>query len=66
MSDYVIKTPKGYVAGIDSQHLACVHTSQPNDFAKRFKTEAAAEKWLKKYADAGYGLSSDTAKIVKL
>lgn len=72
---YAIKTPAGYVAGYSSRNL-CVQVTNEfkdglfipvfNDFTKTFKTMAAAQKFIDKYADAGFGLNSKSVEIIKL
>jgi hypothetical protein len=36
------------------------------EYAKTWKTARAAEKFVQKYADAGYGLTADMVEVVSL
>lgn len=70
MTKIVIKVGDCYVTGFSKMHQI-VQTTSSNascnlDFAKDFKTEAKAKKFVESYADAGYGLCSSNLKIVKL
>ena len=59
---FIIKTPAGYVTGFNGQHQR-VQITNMDLRAKPFKTEKAACDWIRKYADAGYGLSMATACV---
>lgn len=61
---FVIETKNGIVAGFSKQHQIVQITDHP-DYIKKFKTEGAATKWGKKYANAGYGMDSFTVKSIK-
>ena len=52
----------GFVYGYSSSAMCIQSTDEAN--AKTFKTEKAAQKYIDKNADCGYGLNSKTAKIV--
>jgi hypothetical protein len=54
-----------FVAGFDSQ-MYIVQTTRGLEYAKTWKTARAAEKFVQKYADAGYGLTADMVEVVSL
>jgi len=62
---YAVKTPLGLVAGVNAYHM-CVQTTKDPAHAKTWKTEAGATRWMKKNSDAGMGLNSATAEVIKL
>lgn len=61
---FVITTPAGVVAGFTRSHGGMVQVTNDKAYMKVFKTREAANKFIEKYADAGYGLGSKTAFIV--
>lgn len=60
---YVIRTRKGFVSGFNKAEQV-VQVSTHNDHIKLFPFIAAAEAFKSKYADCGYGFSSDDARIL--
>ena len=64
MTEFVIKTPRGFVVGYSS-HLMIVSTTQTPDFAKKFKTMEKAQQFIDMYGDAGFALNKNTSKIVQ-
>lgn len=62
---FVINTPIGYVHGFSNTHQ-CVQVTNTLGLAKQWKRKIYADKFLAKYSNAGYGLSSDTAKVVEI
>lgn len=61
----IIKTSKGYVAGVNHEHV-CVVTTQELELAKKFKSDAEVNKWLDQYVNVGMGLSwTDDIKLLK-
>lgn len=61
----VIKTPKGYVIGIDQQHQCCTYTQDPRA-ARQFANEAAARGWSMRHSDAGYEYGHSTATFTSV
>jgi hypothetical protein len=64
---YAIQKAGYFIAGVRSvmgQPMALM-TANPAD-AKLFRTQAAAEKFLAKWAGAGVGMSKDICEIVDL
>lgn len=60
---YVIKyRPRMYVLRFDAQHQV-VTMATSTAHAKRFKTADAAQEFINKYADAGYGFVSVDASV---
>ena len=60
---YIIQDHVGYVAGYDATFQIIQSTLDPH-YAKPFATQAAAQAYIDRYADAGYGLTREHAKIV--
>lgn len=60
---FTIKTSKGYFAGQDAEQDRIFFTANIED-SHKFLTRAAAEYFIRTWADAGYGLSSDDAQVV--
>jgi hypothetical protein len=58
---FVIATRAGYVHGFNRAH-AIVTVTHDSVRARRF-TMRAALRFIAAYADAGYGLSSDDARV---
>ena len=55
-----------YIAGFSREHSIVQRTTRL-EYAKSFKTMAAAVAWFKKHADAGYGLrSSERINVIDL
>ena len=59
---YVIETPIGFVFGFNKTHQ-CVQVCGDVSQAKQWKREGNAYRFLEKYADCGYGLNLDDAKV---
>lgn len=65
MKTYLIEhSPNLFVNGINRTYNA-VRFSVSRENAKTFKTEKAANDWIKKYMNPGYLTSADTAKVVE-
>lgn len=62
---FVIQTHIGYVDRFSAAHLI-VQVSLTDVGAKRFRTAAAAQAFIDKYGDAGFGLVKGKCKIVEL
>ena len=60
---YTIQSGDNFIAGFNRQHQIVQIAVSANN-AKRFRNEAAAQKWAEKYANAGFGLA--TFRIVAL
>lgn len=52
-----------YVAGFSNAHQ-CVTMAACPSYAKQFKTEAAAWRFVHKYVDAGYGLTFEGCEVI--
>lgn len=52
------------IAGFNSQH-GIVQRSTQRAYAKQFKTETAALKWLDKHTDVGHGIKSNEYVAVR-
>lgn len=59
---YAIKTPQGYVAGFNHTHQVVQVAGRP-DRIKKFVSMTSALGFINRYADAGYGLESETAEV---
>lgn len=64
MATFFVKSNGNLVAGFSAAH-SCVQTTVLDSYAKVFKTEKAAVKFIEKYSGAGYGLSKSTCVVVK-
>jgi hypothetical protein len=62
INEFAIKTGKGWVAGLNRQHMTVMCTNDIR-YAKRFKTHKAANNFRRKHADDGMGLAGD-AEVV--
>jgi len=62
---FAIKTPNGLVAGYSASNM-CIQTAGTADWVKLFITRKAAEKFMHKYSDCGYGLNSKTAEVITM
>lgn len=54
-----------YVAGFQSLYQIVQKTTDLS-YAKGFRTEKAAQRFIDQYSDCGYGLESDSAYIVEI
>lgn len=61
---YMIKTDIGYVYKILAS-WCMVQMCDETEYAKKFKTIKAAEKWIEKYHGTGYGMP-DLFEIVNI
>lgn len=59
---YAIKTPRGYIAGFSHTHQVVQIAGLP-DRIKTFVSMTSALAFINRYADAGYGLESETAEV---
>lgn len=64
MTTVNIKTPSGLIAGFSSAHR-CVQVAGAPGYEKAFANRAAAERFIKRYGDAGYGLSASDCEIIE-
>ena len=62
---FAIETKLGLVSGFSARH-ECVQMTDDKMFVKLFKTAKKAQTFIDTYSDAGYGLSSDNADVIKL
>lgn len=53
-----------FVAGFNTRHQIVTHAPLVM-YGKRFNDERAANAWLDRYADAGYGLQRGDVKMVR-
>lgn len=60
-----IKVGHLWVAGFNSQYQVVTRTDR-HEYIKIFSSRKSAEKFIAKYADAGYGLLSYNTSIVSL
>ena len=61
---YVIQIKgAGYVTGFNGQFMI-VQVTAKRSAGRKFKTAAQAAAWVRKYADAGFGMNSDRTKVV--
>lgn len=68
MSYYIQHSDTRLVAGFSKAHQIVQWTTAAckDEYAKPFKTIAAAMTWASKYVNAGYGLTQGTFSIVEL
>ncbi len=62
---FVITKSGGWVAGFKA-NMGIVQLADTLEYAKKFKTEAAAQAWGRKHQDCGYGLGSGTWTVVSV
>lgn len=62
MSGFIVLTPLGMVSGFSDEHQV-VQTTEDQSLARKFPSWNWAKLFISKYGDAGYGLSSDLARI---
>ena len=56
---------KNLIAGFQAKYQMVQESSSP-DYAKKFRTMAAAKKFAAKYTDAGYGFSMADCRFVEI
>ena len=62
---YVIDTPCGKVSGFDPEHQ-CINFANSDAEVMHWEEEEHADDFLELYSDAGYGLSSKSARVRRI
>lgn len=60
---YIIEMPCGVVSGVSRAHACVQYTSIGSGYEKFFASAKAAQTFIDKYADAGYGMDRADCKI---
>lgn len=60
---FVIKTPRGIVAGVSKARGVVKTTSRPK-FVKSFSTFGSAQKFIDTFADIGFGMTRSKSIIL--